>query len=172
MTTIRKLTKRDDRSNFTCGDDELDRFFRRQAGQHQFKRWASVTYVATDDELVAGFMTVCPGTLSRGDLGPAFKNYPPFPLPVLLLARLGVATAMQGKGVGKRMLRHALSLAVELMDSVGCVGVVVDAKADSLTFYEAYGFTLITVAPPARYPRLFLPITAIPRGPASKLELG
>lgn len=162
MTTIRKLKKRDDRSSFTCGDDDLDRFFRGQAGQHQFKRRASVTYVAIEDDTLAGFVTVCPGTLIRGDLGPAFKNYPPFPLPVLLLARLGVSAAMQAQGVGGRLLRHALSLAVALMDSAGCVGVVVDAKADSLAFYEKYGFTPITTAPPGRYPRPFLPITAIP----------
>mgnify|MGYP002632564872 FL=1 len=163
MTTIRKLEKRDDRSTFTCGDDDLNAFFRRQAGQHQFKRRASVTYLAMDDQtFIAGFVTVSPGTLTRGDLGPAFKSYPPFPLPVLLLARLGVSTAMQGQGVGGRLLRHGLTLAVKLMDSAGCVGVVVDAKANSLAFYEKYGFTPITMTPSGRHPRLFLPITAIP----------
>jgi GNAT superfamily N-acetyltransferase len=162
VTTTRKLEKHDDRSSFTCGDDDLDRFFQRQAGQHQFNRLASVTYVAIEDETIAGFVTVCPGTLTRGDLGPAFKNYPPFPLPVLLLARLGVSTTMRGQGVGELLLRHALTLAMGLTDTVGCVGVVVDAKADSLAFYEKYGFTQITMAPPGRYPRLFLSITALP----------
>ena len=32
MATIRKLSKADDRAGFTCGDDDLDRFFRQHAG--------------------------------------------------------------------------------------------------------------------------------------------
>ena len=61
---------------------------------------------------------------------------------------------MQGRRLGEQLLRHALTLAVDLKRSLGCVGVVVDAKADSLTFYERYGFTQITELPNAGYPAI------------------
>lgn len=106
MATIRKLSKADDRAGFTCGDDDLDRFFRQHAG---------------------------------------------------------VATAATGQGLGKALLKHALTLGHMQADMLGCVGVVVDAKPNAVTFYERYGFTAITSAPPDERPRLFLPISAVPR---------
>ena len=160
MATIRRLAREDDRSSFTCGQPELDEFFRRQAWQHQSKR-ASVTYVATEGDQLVGFVTVCPGTLIREDLGPAFRHHPPFPLPILLVARLGVSSSAHRQGIGATLLKHSLRLTVSLIETVGCVGVVVDAKPDSVAFYEKYGFRRISTTV-GRFQRLFLPVSAIP----------
>ena len=43
-------------------------------------------------------------------------------------------------GIGKALLRHVLEQAVDQRDRLGCVGVVTDAKAEALRFYEALGF--------------------------------
>ena len=64
------------------------------------------------------------------------------PLPVLRLARLGVDRRAQGLGVG-RALRHVLSLALNQRDSLGCIGVVTDAKPEAVAFYARYGFERI-----------------------------
>ena len=163
MTNLRRLTAGDDRSGFSCGDQDLDGFFHRYANQHQQRR-VSATYVATEEERIVGFMTVVAATMSRTELG-VLRGFPPFPLPILLLARMGVATAVQGKGLGKQLLRHALSLACEMADSVGCVGMVVDAKLRAVGFYQNLGFTpLGTIAPPGATTKLFVPISAIPSG--------
>jgi len=43
---MRPLAKDDDRSDFSCGQADLDRFFEHYAGQNQFKLHLAVTYVA------------------------------------------------------------------------------------------------------------------------------
>ena len=52
---------------------------------------------------------------------------------------------------------------------MGCVGVVVDAKADAVDFYERYGFESLDVVAgrlphhPSPLP-MFLPVGSIPAG--------
>ena len=45
---FRILRKDDDRSRFTCGNEVLDEFFRRYAGQNQFRHQIGVTYVLVE----------------------------------------------------------------------------------------------------------------------------
>jgi GNAT superfamily N-acetyltransferase len=60
------------------------------------------------------------------------KNVPDYPLPILRLARLAVDRNAQGKRVGERLMRTVFSIAIELREKLGCVGVVVDAKPGAL----------------------------------------
>ena len=62
---IRPLAKGDDRTQFSCGQPDLDRFFEHYAGQNQFKLHLSVTYVATLHARIVGFATVSPTTIER-----------------------------------------------------------------------------------------------------------
>lgn len=59
LYAIRRLEPDDNRKTFTCGDDNLDRFFRRYAGQSQFRHHVGTTYIAVKDEVILGFVTVC-----------------------------------------------------------------------------------------------------------------
>lgn len=144
---IRPLREGDDRNDFSCGQGDLDRFFQHYAGQNQFKLHLSVTYVAVVNERVVGFATVTAGSLERASVPGASlrKRLPAYPLPVVRLARLGVDQRVQGHGIGKVLLRHVLSVAVDQRDSVGCVGVVTDAKPDAIAFYENLGFERLAV---------------------------
>ena len=140
---IRPLARDDDRSGFSCGHADLDRFFEHYAGQNQFKLHLAVTYVAVVAARVAGFATVAASSLERASAPNARqrRRLPSDPLPVLRLARLGVDTRAQGLGLGKALLRQVLGLAVQQRDHVGCVGVVADAKPEAVSFYETLGFT-------------------------------
>jgi len=139
---IRVLSREDDRSDFSCGQADLDRFFEHYAGQNQFKLHLAVTYVAVLDATLVGFATIAASALERAAVpSPRLrKRLPTYPLPVLRLARLGVDLRAQGVGIGKALLRHALGLALEQRDRYGCVGVVADAKPDAVAFYEGLGF--------------------------------
>lgn len=143
---IRPLREGDVRNDFSCGQADLDRFFQHYAGQNQFKLHLSITYVAVVNERVVGFATVAAGSLERASVPVARlrKRLPAYPVPVLRLARLGVDLRAQGHGIGKALLRHVLSLAVDQRDTVGCVGVVTDAKPDAVAFYETLGFDRLT----------------------------
>lgn len=139
---IRALGRDDDRSRFSCGQPDLDRFFQHFAGQNQFKLHLAVTYVACVEGHILGFATVAAASVERQDVPGARlrRRLPAYPLPVLRLARLGVDARAQGMGIGKALLRHAFALAVEQRDRMGCVGVVTDAKPDAVDFYRSLGF--------------------------------
>lgn len=139
---IRPLAKDDDRSRFSCGQPDLDRFFEHYAGQNQFKLRLAVTYVAVIEEVIVGFATVAASSIERARVpSPRLrKRLPAYPLPVLRLARLGVDTRARGLGIGKALLRYTLGLAVEQRDRTGGVGVVTDAKVGAVSFYRGLGF--------------------------------
>lgn len=162
---VRLLQPADDRSHFESGNIDLDRFFRRFAGQNQFRHHIGATYVAVGEGQILGFATVAAGHIEIEDLPKTRrKKLPHHPLPVLRLARLAVSQEAQGRGVGKLLLRAVFQIA---RDMVGCVGVVVDAKPDAVAFYERYGFESFEVIEGAQGSRpeplpMFLPTGAIP----------
>jgi GNAT superfamily N-acetyltransferase len=139
---IRPLRPEDDRSAFSCGQPVLDRFFHHYAGQNQFRLHLAVTYVAAGGGRLLGFATVSVGNLERRTLPSARirRRLPGYPLPILRLARLAVDRHAQGLGVGRALLRHVLSLALDQRDSLGCIGIVTDAKPDAVAFCLRYGF--------------------------------
>ena len=167
---VRRLGPTDDRSAFESGDIDLDRFFRRFAGQNQFRHHIGATYVAVEKRSdILGYATVAAGHIEIEHLPKTRrKRLPHYPLPVLRLARLAVDSRAQGRGVGKLLLRAVFQIALEMAAPVGCVGVVVDAKPKAVAFHERYGFARFEVVEGALGSRpeplpLFLPLGAIPR---------
>jgi GNAT superfamily N-acetyltransferase len=164
---IRALRESDSRDDFRSGDEALDLFFRRYAGQNQFRHHIGVTYVAVAGTEVLGFVTVSPATLEADEL-PDGRRMPPYPIPVLRVARLAVASAAQRHGVGRALLRFSIELAERQRDEVGCVGVLVDAKPNSVSFYEPYGFVKLAsvegaLAITPRATPMYLPLGSVPR---------
>lgn len=143
---IRPLAKADDRSAFRSGDPDLDAFFQKYAGQNQFKHHVGATYVAIEEGHVCGYVTVAPADIEGEDLPVALRRrLPPYPLPVLRIGRLATDVATRGQGVGKALLRYAFTLARDMRDKYGCVGVLVDAKPGAVEFYAKYGFVALDV---------------------------
>ena len=64
--------------------------------------------------------------------------------PAIKLARLAIDAELQRKGVGSRLVDFVIGLAVErIMPHTGCRFLVVDAKPQSVSFYEHKGFKKI-----------------------------
>lgn len=140
MIEIRILSETDDRSPFRSGDADLDRFFHKFAGQNQFKHYIGATYVAVNEDQILGFATVAAGVVEIDALPATLrKKLPQYPLPVLRLARLAVASSAQGQGLGAQLLRFVFQLAMRMAHDFGCVGVVVDATPNAVEFYRRYG---------------------------------
>jgi len=142
IVSVRRLRLSDDRSGFRSGQVDLDRFFLCFAGQNQFRHHLGTTYVAVDeDHLIVGFATVSASQIEVQDLPLAkTKRLPNYPLPVLRLARLAIHDDVQGSGVGSMLLRAVFVLAHQMARDYGCVGVLVDAKAEAVEYYKLFGF--------------------------------
>lgn len=164
---IRRLEPRDDRSGFHSGNIDLDRFFQRFAGQNQFRHHIGTTYVAVQGEHITGFVTVSSGEMIAESVSKALrKRLPSYPLPILRIARLAVDERFQNHGIGRLLLRAMLELALEMRNRAGCIGVVVDAKPEVVTFYSSLGFETIELVGGALGERpdpiaMFLPIRQI-----------
>jgi GNAT superfamily N-acetyltransferase len=165
---IRVLEPGDDRSRFSSGNPDLDRYFHRFAGQNQFRHHLGVTYVAVEGGDILGFVTVAASEIAIDALPAEHRGrLPRYPLPVLRVARLAVSVSGRGRGIGRALLRHALHLARRTAVEIGCVGVVVDAKPEARGFYLRYGFEPLSVVEGALLDRpeptpMFLPLSAIP----------
>ncbi len=167
MIEVRLLRPDDERKGFCSGSPDLDRFFVRYAGQNQFRHHIGTTYVAVEDDIIKGFVTVSSSSIEVDNLPPASKKrFPQYPLPVIRLARLAVAESERSRGIGLYLLRSVFYLAYEMSKKVGCIGIVVDAKPDSVDFYTRYGFEKIEVLQGVLADRpepvlMFLPLSVI-----------
>ncbi len=153
------LTAADSREGFRSGDPRIDEFFRRYAGQNQFRQHVGVTFCAREAGEIVAFVTLAAGAVEPKELpDPTRAQLPGYTAPVLRLARLGVDQRLRGQGIGTAMLASATVIALEMRARVGCVGVVVDAKPDAMGFYERNGFRAVPItsrmagagAPPVR----------------------
>jgi len=141
MIEIRPLNKDDERKDFHSGNPDLDHFFIRFAGKNQFRHYIGVTWVAVENEQIHAYATVSPATIEIDALPSAYrKRLPGYPLPVLRLTRLAVAEKAREQGLGKLLLRHIFTLALSMKRDYGCLGVLVDAKSEAVSFYQKYGF--------------------------------
>jgi len=171
---FRALDASDKRTDFCCGNIELDRFFQRYAGQNQFRHHVGATYVSLVDNRIAGFVTVSAGEISVENLPDSTrKRLPEFPLPIMRIARLAVDIQFQGLGLGKKILGASFQLALEMKSRYGCIGIVVDAKQESAEFYQKLGFIALQALAgelgdrPQPIP-LFLPIHTVEQARRNK----
>lgn len=141
--------RRHDASGFESGNETLDRWLRRYAGQSE-RRDAARTFVALDGDTVIAFYTLVAGEIAREEATDAVRRGMSrhFPIPVVVLARLAVDRRRQGQGIGARMLRDALGRVATAADQVAVRAVVVHAIDDRAgAFYEHFGFRALGSAP-------------------------
>jgi GNAT superfamily N-acetyltransferase len=137
---IRLLEQADDRKAFRSGDPDLDSFFQKYAWQNQFRHHIGNTYVAVERR-VLGFMTVSVSSMEFERLPADLKRkLPRYPIPVPRVARLAISEDAQGQRIGRRLMRAAFAMAIDLRAKLGCAGVVVDAKRGAESFYSSFGF--------------------------------
>ena len=142
LRPVRRLDKRTKLEEFDCGASVLNEWLRQFAYSDQ-RAGASVTYVLQRGTRVVGFYTLAPHAIESGEVGNRLGAGLPRhrPIPVILLARLGLDLSEQGSGLGADLLRDALARSAAAADEIGGRAVVVDAKDDrAIAFYQRFGF--------------------------------
>ena len=138
---VEKLRRDHLLEGFTCGSPELDRFLIRYAFANQQAN-ASQTYLGLHGTEVVGFYTLAVGEVAYADAPERLtKGLARHPVPIMLLARLGVGSAWQGRGLGAGLLKDAMLRTVQAADIAGIRAFAVHAKDDpARRFYEHFGF--------------------------------
>src|ERR1700687_5875978 len=145
---IEKLQRNHPLDDFDCGQEALNRFLKRYAVQNQ-QAGASQTYVALANEEVVGYYTLVVGQVEYSDAPERLtKGLARHPVPIMLLARLAVATSWQAKGLGSGLLKDAMLRTLQAADIAGIRVFAVHAKDDQAkAFYEHFGFVASPVDP-------------------------
>ena len=139
-----------DPSGFDSGNETLDRWLTRSAGQSE-RRDAARTFVTTDGrgQVIAYYTLIASELLHEGATDQVRKGMSRhYPIPVAVLARLAVDRGHQGHGIGAMLLRDALTRVTVAAEQVAMRAVVVHAINEAAaSFYQHFGFTALTAAP-------------------------
>ena len=119
------------------------------------------TEAGTDKPQVAAYYTLGHQTLMREKL-PDPSRLPRYPVPVILLAQLGIDLRFHRQGLGAKTLVHALRHACQIAShpkSLPAMGVVLDVlDQDALAFYRSFEFFLPLTDNPMK---LFVPMASL-----------
>jgi len=132
------------RTEFSCGDESLDSYFAKQAGE-DMRRRVSACFVVVElsSSMVAGYYTLAAGGVPFNDLPlDLWKRLPRYPsVSVARIGRLAVHQRFQGRKLGGALLADAAVRAAR--SEMAFVALLVDAQDDSAaSFYRHHGFQL------------------------------
>lgn len=146
-----------DRQSFDCGVEVLKQYIRQYANQDQ-KRNLTKVYVLAEDTKIIGYYSISAHSVLRDNLPDDQRVGGYDSLPFLLLGRLAVDKAYQGRGYGDVLIYHAFKTTLQAAETIGILGIVVDAKNEkAASFHEGFGFMRLL----GNRKRLVLPLSVI-----------
>lgn len=138
---------------FDCGKPALNDWLLRHAWQAQGSGSAR-TFVVADADRVAGYCSLTVGQIDTLEAPERIrKGMGQYPVPVVILARLAVATQDQGRGIGFGLLQDAIRRTMLIAEQAAIRAMLthpIDEEAAG--FYTRFGF----IASPLREQQLLL----------------
>jgi hypothetical protein len=123
------------RAAFSCGDQNLDNYFRKLAGQSVRRQVAVVHVVSRDDTNdVIGYYTLTNASIDAGllpqELIKKNKYRQGSPIGVTLLGRFAVDIRYKGRGWGRYMFMDASSNSLMASKTVASCGILLDTETE------------------------------------------
>jgi len=145
-----------DASRFDCGKAPLNDWLRHTAVRSEGR--SARCYVVVQRNSIIGFYCLSAGAVQHEGAPRKLRRNMPDPTPVVIIGRLAVDKAYQGKGIGRALLKDALLRVTKASELVGARAVVVHAvDQEAVPFYARYGFRTF----PIGNQTLYLPIDEI-----------
>ena len=127
---------------FDCGSAAQTLWLRRHALQAHRTDSSRVRVVTHDgDQDVVGYYALSAGAVEPAGVPVRVgKGMPRYPIPVVILTRLGVHLDEQGKGLGRALLRDALVRVAAASEEIAARALLVHCEDDGARrFYERFG---------------------------------
>ena len=152
---------------FDCGKEAINVYLRRYAAKNMALN-LNRTFVLPDTTgntsekpEVAAYYTLAHQTLVREAL-PDPSRLPRYPVPVILLAQLGIDQRFHRQGLGAKTLVYAVRHAYQIASNpkgLPAMGIVLDVlDHDALAFYQSFDFFLPLTDNPMK---LFVPMASL-----------
>jgi GNAT superfamily N-acetyltransferase len=138
---IKPLDPAMDRAAFTCGEEELDEFFKTHAAEHHEKHLARV-YVALYENRIVGYYWLVAQSRAL-DTSPELsgKLERVAFAPCVCLGMLATHADLQGNGIGRALMMHAFGQTLAVAEHVGVYALTLEAiDQDKADTYERWGF--------------------------------
>jgi GNAT superfamily N-acetyltransferase len=136
----RPIGEHDDYATFDSGEPTLDDYLRSRALANHVEG-ASRCFVTCRDGRVVGFYALASASVERSSAPGRVRRNMPNPVPAILLSRLAIDRKEQGKGLGRHMLRDAITRCVQAADLVGVRVLLVHAlHEEAKAFYRHFEF--------------------------------
>lgn len=133
--------QRHDRERFDSGEQALDEWLRRYAGQNRRRDTAATWVIADAKDVVVGYASVAMTGIDRSAAPEPLAKGAPDPVPALLLGRLAIDRRYTNLGIGTSLAVHVLATAVELNEKAACRAIVVTALTRQTGgWWERLGF--------------------------------
>lgn len=147
--SLETLRRDHSRKQFRSGQRAVDNWLVTKALQSQTKHLSSTKVLTGEDDAIAGFYTLAPSQIDFSELPVELsRSLPQRLLPVAQLAWLGVDTALQGQGLGSRLLAQALRDCWEASRVFPFVLILLDCiDEQAKKFYEHFGFAQLPGQP-------------------------
>ncbi len=144
------LTEANDGSAFDSGEPVLDDWLRRRAWSNLLTA-ASRTYVVCPEGSlrIVGYFALSMGQILAHDATGAMRRNMPKFIPAVVLGRLAIDRAWQGKGLARALLADAVQRSERAAAEVSARLVIVHAISPAAeAFYLHHGFTRLPVETP------------------------
>ncbi len=89
---------------------------------------------------IVAFYAISTVTIHSRDFENSFSKKFPHNIPALKIWMIGVDKAYQSRGLGKKLMATIFTKAIESAKNTGCVGIILDAVQNRISFYESLGF--------------------------------
>ncbi|HYD89534.1 MAG TPA: GNAT family N-acetyltransferase [Vitreimonas sp.] len=130
-----------DVAGFSCGRAQIDDWLKNRAKKALESDTARTYVVCRGPKRVIGYYALAAGAVARESASGALSRNAPDPIPVIILARLGVDAGEQGQGIGRDLLADAMRRSLQAARIIGARALLIHAlDADAARFYEGLGF--------------------------------
>lgn len=141
MRAPQPLDHTHDLSQFDCGEPALNEWLKRRAFANQVSGASRIFVLTGESRRVLAYYALSAGAVARVDASGTVRRNMPDPIPVLVLGRLAVDLSLQGRGVGRALLKDAVLRAVRVAENAGVRAMLVHALHEkSRQFYLHHGF--------------------------------
>jgi GNAT superfamily N-acetyltransferase len=149
VTPPRPLTEDDDRSQFDCGRESLNGWFRRHSWQNHASGISRTSIICdVPGGAIVGYVTLSSAQIEREFLAKAHQRNKPDPVPATLLGQLAVDRRYQCRGHARSLLFYALTTALRASREIGSFGVITHPIDDQVRgFYARWGFAELPYDP-------------------------
>jgi GNAT superfamily N-acetyltransferase len=136
---VEPLATEHDVAAFDCGPEAQTAWLRRHAVQASRSDTAKVYVVCrAGTRSVVGYYALAAGSVGHDGVPPRItQGLGRYPIPVILLTRLGVDTQEQGKGLGSALVRDALLQTASVAEKVRVRALLIHAETpEAAEFYR------------------------------------